>query len=82
MKTFATPALSVFFAAGIAIADTPPPANALPLSQIITQIEADHDVWFFDEIEWDDDGYWEVEYIRADGAKVSMKLDPLTGTHR
>lgn len=82
MKTFAIATLSLLSAAGIVMADTPPPASALPLSQIIAQIEANNDVAYFDEIEWDDDGYWEVEYIRPDGAKVSMILDPLTGAPR
>jgi hypothetical protein len=33
----------------------------------------------WDEIEWDDDGYWEIEYHRADGASTEVRIDPMTG---
>ncbi|MGY6633674.1 MAG: PepSY domain-containing protein [Alkalilacustris sp.] len=56
-----------------------PPADALPLSQILAEIEARDSVAHFEEIEWDDDGYWEIEYRRADGARVEMEVDPVTG---
>lgn len=56
-----------------------PPADALPLSQILATIEAEADFGYFDEVEWDSDGYWEIEYHRADGAKVEVDVDPLTG---
>lgn len=82
MKTLAISAFSLLSSAGIAMADTPPPANSLPLSEVIAMIEATNDVRYFDEVEWDDDGYWEVEFVRADGAEVSIKLDPLTGAPR
>lgn len=61
-----------------ALADRVPPANAMPLSEILAQIEAAGDVAHFEEVEWDDDGYWEVEYRRTDGARVELKLDPVT----
>jgi hypothetical protein len=56
-----------------------PPNDARPLSEIIASIEATGDIAWFDEIEWDDDGYWEIEYYRPDGAKVEMKIDPVSG---
>ncbi len=56
-----------------------PPADALSLSQILAAIEAEADFGYFDEVEWDSDGYWEIEYYRADGAKVEVDVDPLTG---
>lgn len=65
-----------------ALADRPPPANALPLSEIIAALEARHDIHFIDEIEWDDDGYWEAEFYTNDGGKVEIKLDPVTGAPR
>ncbi|MFA5582326.1 MAG: PepSY domain-containing protein [Paracoccaceae bacterium] len=68
--------------AGAAAADTPPPANALPLSQILQGIEAGGDVAWIDEVDWDDDGYWDVEYYTTDGRQVDVKIDPLTGARR
>lgn len=59
-----------------------PPADARPLSEIVAGIEASGDVAWFEEVEWDDDGYWEIEYRRPDGAKVEIKVDPLTGAVR
>lgn len=59
-----------------------PPPNAKPLSEIIQYIEARGDVRYFDEIEWDRDGYWEIEYIRMDGKKVKLRIDPVTGQPR
>lgn len=69
---------------GIAIALTVPamarpPANAVPLSEILATLEQSEDLLYFDEVEWDGDGYWEVEYYRPDGAKVKIKIDPVTG---
>ena len=74
-------AVAVLFATPL-MADTPPPAGALPLSDVISGIEASADVQWIDEVEWDDDGYWEVEYYLTDGSKVSVKLDPMTGEPR
>lgn len=59
-----------------------PPENAVPLSEVIRMFEESGDVAYFDEIEWDDDGYWEIEYRRGDGAKVEIKVDPVSGEPR
>lgn len=59
-----------------------PPADARPLSEIIASLEERDDIAHFDEIEWDDDGYWEIEYYRVDGAKVKIEIDPVTGQAR
>jgi hypothetical protein len=72
---FALPLTAPAFAAG-------PPSGALPLSEIIRSFEETGEVAYFDEIEWDDDGYWEIEYRRTDGATVEVKVDPLTGEPR
>lgn len=45
-------------------------------------MEEQGDVAYFDEIEWDDDGYGEIEYYRTDGAKVEIKIDPVSGEPR
>ncbi|MGY6703673.1 PepSY domain-containing protein [Roseinatronobacter sp.] len=60
-------------------ADRPPPEQALPLSEIVTKLESQYDIAWIDEIEWDDDGYWEVELYARDGSKVEVKIDPVTG---
>ena len=59
-----------------------PPQDALPLSQIIQSLEQQGEIAYFDEIEWDDDGYWEIEYYTSDGTKVEIKVDPVTGKAR
>jgi hypothetical protein len=59
-----------------------PPADAKPLSQILAGIEAQGDFAYFDEVEWDSDGYWEIEYYRADGGKVEIDIDPVSGEPR
>ncbi len=56
-----------------------PPAEALPLSEIIRMLEDSEKVAYFDEVEWDSDGYWQIEYYRPDGAEVEIKVDPVSG---
>ncbi len=67
------------FASTAAFADRPPPAGALSLSAVIQKVEAANDVSYVDDVSWDDDGYWEVEFVNAAGAKVEIRVDPLTG---
>jgi len=74
--------VALALSAAPALADRTPPADALPLSAIVTTLESQYDIQFIDEIEWDDDGYWEVEFYTTDGAKVELKLDPVTGESR
>ncbi len=69
--------LGLFVAAQPATAA--PPADAKPLSAIIETLEANADVAHVADVEWDDKGYWEVDYVRKDGSKVEVKLDPVTG---
>lgn len=61
------------------LADKPPPPNALPLSQIVALVERTDSLHWIEEVEWDDDGYWEVEYVTTDGREVEVKIDPVTG---
>jgi hypothetical protein len=56
-----------------------PPENALPLSAIVSALEEQFDIEFIDEIDWDDDGYWDIEFFTKDGAKVELRIDPVTG---
>lgn len=70
--------LCVLALAQPATADAPP-QNAKPLSEILRTLEQQGDVAYFDEVEWDDDGYWEVEYITTGGQKREIKVDPVSG---
>lgn len=62
-----------------AFAQNLPPANALPLSQIIAGVEKDQPVRVFTEVEWDDDGYWDIEFVNTSNRRASVRIDPLTG---
>jgi hypothetical protein len=79
-------ALAALFVAAATFAQPamagPPPSNAKPLSEIIKSLEDSGNVTYFDEVEWDDDGYWEVQYYRPDGSKVEIKVDPVSGEPR
>jgi len=49
------------------------------LSEIISKIEQTSDVSYVDEVDWNDRGYYEIEYFMKNGAKVEIKIDPKTG---
>lgn len=49
------------------------------LSEIIAKIEQTPDLQYIDEIDWNDRGYYEIEYFIKNGAKVEIKIDPKTG---
>ena len=65
-----------------ALAADAPPADARPLSQILAGVETRADFAHVDEVDWDSDGYWMVEYVTKAGAKVKLRLDPKTGAER
>jgi hypothetical protein len=73
------PATAMMFVFAVSPAAAAPPDDALPLSQILERFEAETEFAYFDEVEWDNDGYWEIEYYRTDGAKVEVDVDPRTG---
>ena len=54
----------------------------MPLSEILATIEGEENFSHFDEIDWDSDGYWEIEYARADGVSVDVDIDPVSGQPR
>jgi uncharacterized membrane protein YkoI len=74
--------LAVLVTTGAPAAADAPPEDALPLSEILRMIEERDDVRYFKEVEWDDDGYWEVEFYRTDGSEVEVGIDPRTGDPR
>lgn len=55
-----------------------PPAGALSLSQIITQIESRPDFAFIKDIDWED-GRYQVQYRTRDGRDRDLRIDPRTG---
>ena len=68
---------------GPALADEPPPPDAMPLSQILQTLEQQGGVAYFDEIDWnEDDGHWEIEYVTTDGSEREITVDPVTGQPR
>lgn len=75
--TFLTAALLV--AAPAAFAQDLPPRDTLPLSQIVAGLEANPTIGVIEEIDWDDDGYWDVEVVGADDRSRSIRVDPVTG---
>ena len=56
-----------------------PPQDALKASEIIARVEARNDFRYLDEVDWDEEGYYEIVYFTNDKAKVEMKIDPVTG---
>jgi hypothetical protein len=72
--------------ASFAIAqDKPPPVppdNALKLSAIIATIEQRDAFHYVSDVEWNEDGYYDVTYFTTDKAKVEMKIDAVTGKPR
>ncbi|MDU0340894.1 MULTISPECIES: PepSY domain-containing protein [Bosea] len=70
------------FALAVGPAVAAPPSNAKPLSQIVAGIEAVSGFASIKEVDWDSNGYWEIEYFKTDGSKVEVKIDPVTGSPR
>ncbi len=56
-----------------------PPANSMKLSQIVAKVEQRDKFQYVKDIEWDEDGYYEVTYYTTDRAKVEIRLDPVSG---
>ena len=59
-----------------------PPDNALKLSAIIATVEQRDAFHYVSDVEWNDDGYYDVVYFTTDKAKVEMKIDAVTGKTR
>lgn len=75
--------MRTMLAAGLLIATSIGAFAAAPegtkLSEIIAKIEQTADVQYIDEVDWNDRGYYEIEYFLKNGAKVEIKIDPKTG---
>jgi hypothetical protein len=59
-----------------------PTPDARPASEILRAVEQRPDFGHVREFEWDEDGYWEVEYATRDGGRVELRLDPRSGEPR
>lgn len=71
-------ALAILAASSLAtLAATP---EGEKLSAIIAKIEQNAEVQYIDEVDWSRRGYYKIEYVRKDGAKVKIRIDPKTGT--
>ena len=62
-----------------AAAQSLPPANGKPLSEIIAGVERSQPVRVFTEIDWDDDGYWDIEFINDSNRRSNVSTDPISG---
>jgi len=60
-------AVSALVCAGPAFAQTLPPGNSLPPVRVFT------------EVEWDDDGYWDIEFVNNSNRRTSFRIDPVPG---
>jgi hypothetical protein len=70
---------ALILAAGPAAAQNLPPANGLSLSTIIANVEKTQPVRVFTEIDWDDDGYWDIEFVNTNNRRATVRIDPFSG---
>jgi len=56
-----------------------PPTDAQPLSKILHGLEQEDGFSHFEEIEWGEDGYWEIEYVTTNRVAVEIKVRPTRG---
>ncbi|WP_309082613.1 PepSY domain-containing protein [Chelativorans sp.] len=56
-----------------------PPENALKVSEIVARIEARPDFRYLDEVDWDEEGHYQIVYFTTDKARVEMNINPVTG---
>ena len=59
-----------------------PPEKAIKLSEIIAKVEQRDQFRYISEVDWDEEGYYDVIYFTSDKAKVEIKIDPVTGQPR
>jgi hypothetical protein len=73
---------TAFGAPALAQRQERPPEGSLPASEIVRRVEQRGDFGWLKEIEWDEDGYWDVEYWTRDGRLREIDVDPGTGRER
>ncbi len=86
MRRLTATAMALALGAGVGWAQTAqppiPPEKAMKLSEIIAKVEGRDQFRYIDQIDWDEDGYYDIVYFTSDKAKVEIKLDPVTGESR
>ncbi|MRX51879.1 PepSY domain-containing protein [Paracoccus sp. S-4012] len=83
-QTTPAPAGDAAAAPAATTAATTTTSGMLPLSEVIAALEArvGADLQQIEDVDWDDDGYWEIEYRNANGSETEVKIDPTTGEER
>lgn len=84
------PVLAAIFAAAMissqaqaqTAASPVPPDNGKKLSEIVAKIEQRDQFRYIGEIDWDEEGFYDITYYTTDKAKVEIKIDPVTGEPR
>jgi hypothetical protein len=71
-------ASAILLTSSLAVFAAPPEGQKL--SEIIAKIEQNAEVQYVDEADWSRRGYYKIEYVRKDGAKVKVRIDPRTGS--
>jgi hypothetical protein len=79
---FATLFCTTLLAAGPALAERSerPPQGSIAASEVLRLVEQRPDFASIEEMEWDDDGYWEVEYRTRDDTRRKLRLNPRDGS--
>jgi hypothetical protein len=81
MRTIAV-ALFLGLVSLVQAAKADPPSDGKPLSQILQALEHKDGFSHVSEIEWDEEGYWEIEFFTSTGKlrnRVKINVDPQTG---
>ena len=60
-------------------APTVPPQNSMKLSALVSKVEQRDKFQYIKDVEWDQEGYYEITYYTTDKAKVEIKLDAVSG---
>jgi len=58
---------------------TLPPANSMKLSDLLAKVEKRDKFQYVSEVEWSQNGYYDVTYFTSDKAKVELNVDPVSG---
>ena len=57
---------------------TPPP-NGKKLAEILAKVEGRDKFKFISEIEWSQNGFYDIYYYTTDNVKVELHMDPVFG---
>ena len=77
--TYALVWAALLWAPPVVLAEPALPEGSKPLTEILRPIETRPDFAYFEEVEFED-GKYKIEYLKKDGSKQKIEVDPLTGT--